>query len=79
MSAMSILSLAASCVWVQRATSAECINPFEWPCPRYRTGYGVDITTRILALFELVTGEMNLESLMFVTFLLHSLSHYLST
>jgi hypothetical protein len=28
----------------------------------------VDITTRILALFELVTGEMNLESLMFVTF-----------
>jgi hypothetical protein len=56
-----------------------CINPFEWSCLRYRTGYGVDITTRILALFELVTGEMNLESLMFVTFLLHSLLHYLST
>jgi hypothetical protein len=22
-------------------------NPFEWPCPRYRTGYGVVLTRRV--------------------------------
>jgi hypothetical protein len=22
-------------------------NPFKWPCPRYRTGYGVVLTRRV--------------------------------
>jgi hypothetical protein len=25
-------------------------NPFEWLCPQYRTGYGMDLTHRFLSL-----------------------------
>ena len=33
------------CVWVHGTTSAECIIHSNGPCPRYRTGYGVDTST----------------------------------
>jgi hypothetical protein len=33
------------CVWVQHRTSAECIIHSNGPCPRYRTGYGVNTST----------------------------------
>jgi hypothetical protein len=38
--------LSGSGLWVKCTSSAESENPFEWPCPRYRIGYGVDITPR---------------------------------
>jgi hypothetical protein len=39
------LSLGSSNLWMCIGY-AEFRNPFKWPCPRYRTCYGVDLTRR---------------------------------
>jgi hypothetical protein len=45
-------------------------NPFEWPCPRYRTGYGVDLTRRFWVWWlELLSLAMSLLIIWLLLFL----------